>query len=130
MSIFKYTPFQEDNSLLSKKIYTFNPITGTQFNNPGPITITVQNTDSFWLPSESWLEFEGTLGATAGEYTKDSLISFCNNGILYLFDNIKYLLSGTEIESVFHPGHACTVINLAKYSAAYNTGPGLLQCWA
>ena len=51
--------FSVDESISNKQVYAFNPITGTQLNNPGSITITVQNSDNFYLPSESWLEFEG-----------------------------------------------------------------------
>ena len=55
------------------------------------------------------------------------MITFANNGILYLFDNIKYLLSSAEIESVFNPGHVSNIIGLAKYSSNYKKG--LIQCW-
>ena len=53
--------FAVDESICNKETYIFNTITGTQLNNPGSITIIVQNTDNFYLPSESWLEFEGEL---------------------------------------------------------------------
>ena len=62
--------------------------------------------------------------STGDVYTKASIISLTNNGIL--FDNIKYLLSGSEIESVFNPGHASNIIGLAKYPSSYNIG--LNQC--
>ena len=121
--------FAVDESISSKQTYAFNPITGTQLNNPGSITITVQNSDNFYLPSESWLEFEGELKkSTTGNYTDTDLISFVNNGILFLFDNIKYLLSSTEIESVFNPGHVSNIIGLAKYPSSYEKG--LIQCWS
>ena len=62
------------------------------------------------------------------DYTKAESITFVNNGILFLFDSIKYLLSSNEIESVNNPGTISNIIGVAKYSAAYS--PGLLQCWA
>ena len=121
--------FSVDESISSKQTYAFNPITGTQLNNPGSITITVQNSDNFYLPSESWLEFEGVLKkSTTGNYTDTDLITFVNNGILFLFDNIKYLLSSAEIESVFNPGHVSNIIGLAKYPSSYEKG--LIQCWS
>ena len=120
--------FSVDESISNKQVYAFNPITGTQLNNPGSITITVQNSDNFYLPSESWLEFEGELNkSTTGTYADTELITFANNGILFLFDNIKYLLSSTEIESVFNPGHVSNIIGLAKYPSSYKKG--LIQCW-
>ena len=120
--------YEVDESITSNEVYPFYPITGTQLNNPGSITITVQNSDNFYHPSNSWLEFEGVLKKVDGHnYTKTELITFANNGILYLFDNIKYLLSSTEIESVFNPGAVSNIIGLAKYSSSF---AGLIQCWA
>ena len=120
--------YMEDESISSDQVYGYYPITGTQLNQPGSITITIQNGCNFYQPSESWLEFEGQLeSATNVPFTKDSLISLANNGIMHLFDNIKYLLSSTEIESVFHPGHASTMIGMVTYPKPY--APGLNQCW-
>ena len=117
-----------DESISSYETYAFYPITGTQLNNPGSTTITVQNSDNFYHPANSWLEFEGQLKKSDGAYGADDLITFANNGILYLFDNIKYQLSSTEIESVFNPGAVSNIIGLAKHSSSYSAG--LIQCWA
>ena len=121
--------YTEDESISGYETYSFNPETETQLNNPGNITITVQNSDNFYHPANSWLEFEGQLKKAGGNYAAEDLITFVNNGILYLFDNIKYLLSSSEIESVFNPGTVSNIIGLAKYSTSYNS-QGLIQCWA
>ena len=120
--------YKTDESIANKETYAFYPITGTQLNNPGSVTIHVQNSDNFYLPSESWIEFEGVLKKAAGNYAAADLITFANNGILHLFDNIKYLLSSTEIESVFNPGTVSNIIGLAKYPTSFQKG--LIQCWA
>ena len=117
-----------DDSIDNYETYSFYPITGTQLNNPGSITITVQNSDNFYHPANSWLEFEGQIKKGAADYLKADLITFANNGILYLFDNIKYLLSSTEIESVFNPGAVSNIMGLAKYSTSFTSG--LIQCWS
>ena len=62
-----------------------------------------------------------------GAFVASDLITFANNGIMFLFDNIKYLLSSTEIESVYNPGHVSNIISLAKNN---NDFQGLLQCWS
>ena len=118
-----------DDSIDNYETYSFYPITGTKLNNPGSITITVQNSDNFYHPANSWLEFEGQIRKTGDTvYADGDLVALANNGILYLFDNIKYLLSSTEIESVFNPGAVSNIIGLAKYSSAFESG--LIQCWA
>ena len=123
--------YTEDNSIKSLEPYAFQPISGTQLNGAGQITIRIENQDAFFLPRRSWLQIEGKLvkAAAGTAYANDDLISLTNNGIMHLFDNIKYQLSGQEIESVYHPGQATTMMGLVKYSSDYNTGPGLNECW-
>ena len=120
--------YKIDESIDNYETYSFNPITGTQLNNPGSITITVQNSDNFYHSANSWLEFEGQIKKAATDYADTDLITLANNGILYLFDNIKYLLSSTEIESVFNPGAVSNIMGLAKYSSNFKSG--LIQCWS
>jgi len=122
--------YSEDNSIRALEPYAFQPISGTQLNGAGQITIRIENQDAFFHPRRSWLQIEGKLVKTAGTaYTGTELISLTNNGIMFLFDNIKYQLSGQEIETVYHPGHASTILGLTKYSADFNSGAGLNQCW-
>ena len=122
--------YKIDESIVSYEYYNFYPITGSQLNNPGAITITVQNGDNFYHPSQSYLEFEGVLKHTNGAYTQDQLITFANNGILFLFDSMRYELSSTEIESVFNLGHCTNILGLARFSSQYNKTVGLNQCWS
>ena len=120
--------YKIDESIDNYETYSFYPITGTQLNNSGSITITVQNSDNFYQPANSWLEFEGEIKKGTGNFAATDLITFANNGILHLFDNIKYLLSSSEIESIFNPGTVSNVIGLAKYPSSFKSG--LIQCWA
>ena len=123
----KYT---EDESILSYETFTYYPITGTQINSSGPIVIQVNNSDNFFHPSESYLEFEGCLKNGAGHFADTALITFVNNAMMYLFDNIRYELNNTEIESVFYPGQATTLFGLAMYSTNFNNGCGLNMSWS
>ena len=52
---------EEDESVVNYQFYQFYPETGTQLNNPRNVTITVNNSDNFYHPAYSWLEFEGQL---------------------------------------------------------------------
>ena len=62
-----------------------------------------------------------------GVYAAGDIVTLTNNAILYLFSNIKYHLSGNEIESVNEPGQATTIMGLLKYQPTF---PGLNQCWS
>ena len=104
--------YAEDNSIKSLEKYVYQPISGTQLNGAGQITIRIENQDAFFYPRRSSLQIEGKLVKAAADavYADADLISLTNNGLMYLFDNIKYQLSGQEIESVYHPGHASTML--------------------
>ena len=122
--------FAVDESITDYETYAFNPITEIQLNNPGSITITIQNSDNWYHMCNSRLEFEGQLvKASDGKpFEAADKISFANNGIMFLFDNIKYLLSSAGIESVYNPGIASNILGMAKYSSNY--APRVKQCWA
>ena len=123
--------YTEDDSIKSFETYAFQPISGTQLNSAGQITIRVENQDAFFYPRKSWLQIEGKLVKADGTlYADGDMIALTNNGPLFLFDNVKYELSGQEIESVYHPGQATTILGLAKYPANFNQGPALNQCWS
>ena len=120
--------YKDDDSIKSLQTYAFQPISGTQLNDAGQITIRIENQDAFFYPRRSWLQIQGKLvkATDDGLYADTDMVSLVNNGLMFLFDNIKYELSGQEIESLYHPGHATTILGLAKYSSSK---VGLNQCW-
>ena len=120
----------EDDSVVAYEYYQFYPETGTQYNNPGNITITVHNSDNFYHPSRSWLEFEGQVVKTAADaaYAKGDAISFVNYGILHLFDLMKYTLNNAPIETVFNPGMVANILGLATFPD--NFKQGLIESWS
>ena len=124
--------FTFDESIESYETYAYQPITGTQLNGAGQIIIRVENQDAFFHPRKSWLQIEGKLvkSAASAVYADADKVALVNNGLMYLFDNIKYELNGQEIESVYHPGAASTILGLVKYPPDFNKGPGLNQCWS
>ena len=87
--------YKEDDSIKSYETYAYHPITGTKLDDPGQITIRIENQDAFFFPRRSWLQIDGQLvkEADGGAYIAGNLISLTNNGSMYLFDN-KYELSG------------------------------------
>ena len=121
-----------DDSIQSYKRFAYLPISGTNLNNANPIVIRVENSDNYFRPSDSEIEFEGEVvkSADGSKYTHaEALLALINNGIMFLFDNIKYELSSKEIESVYQPGQATTMFGLLTKNNCYNNGGGLNSCW-
>ena len=48
---------------------------------------------------------------------------------MHLFSNIKYQLSGQEIESLFHPGQATTMLELLKFPDDFHKSIALKLLW-
>ena len=123
--------YSEDDSIRSYEVHEYQPITGTQLNKPGEIRITVEAQDEFFHPHESYLLVEGNLvkDADGSAYVATDVVTLTNNAIMYLFSNIKYELSGHEIESINYPGQATSMLGLLKYSDDFSRSQGLNQCW-
>ena len=93
-----------DESIQEYEFHEYEPVTGTSLNNPGEIRINIETQDLFTHPSQSYLIFEGQLTKSDGRtYVDADLATLTNNALMHLFSNIKYQLSGQEIESLFHP---------------------------
>ena len=119
-----------DESIEEYEYHEYEPITGTNLNNPGEIRITVETQDIFYHPSESYLIIEGQLTKSDGTaYADANVVTITNNGLMHLFSNMKYQLSGQEIESLFYPGQATTMLGLLKYPDDFQKSQGLNQLW-
>ena len=98
--------------------------------NSGDIRINIETQDIFTHPSESFLLIEGCLTKDDNTlYANGDVISLINNGMMYLFKNIRYQLSGQDIENVMHPGQATTMLGLLKYPDDFSKSQGLNQLW-
>ena len=120
-----------DESIQEYDFHDYHPVTGTSLNNPGEIRINIETQDLFTHPSQSYLIFEGQLTKSDGSaYVDTDLATLTHNGIMHLFSNITYRLNGQEIESVFNPGQATTMLGLLTYPDDFSRAEGLNQCWA
>ena len=64
-----------DESIEEYEYHEYEPITGSNLNNPGEIRITVQTQSIFYHPSESYLLFEGQLTKKDGTaYANDKVV--------------------------------------------------------
>ena len=124
-----------DDSIYEYEYKEYNPVAGTNLNR-GSIVITIESQDIYTHPAESFLIIEGRLiklavgpGGTDIPYDRDSLISLINNGIMYLFSDVRYHLASHEIEVLQNPGYATTMLGMLKYPDDFNKSQGLNQLW-
>ena len=90
---------EEDDSITSLEFHEYGPQTGVNLNNQGEIHITIESQDSFFQPCQAYLTLEGQLQKSDGMLYDDAdVVTLTNNRLMYLFNNIRYSLSGQEIE--------------------------------
>ena len=119
-----------DESIKSCEYDGYQPITGTQLNSAGQITIAIENQDQFLHLHNSYLLIEGDgLEADNTRYGDADLIILTNNGQLYRFSSLKLTLAGQTVKHVNYPGQATSPLGLPSYSSPYYKGCGLAQCW-
>lgn len=105
-----------DESLWEKEYHTHHPYASSKFGNNDEIRIPIQQQDAYTLPCESYLYIEGRVtkkdGTTAG-----STVPFINNPMAYLFEEIRYELSGITVDSTKRVGISSTLKNLVSLSS-------------
>ena len=119
-----------DDSIYEYEYKEYNPIAGAPLNR-GSIVITIESQDIYTHPAESYLIVEGNLvkNADGSVYDADTLITLINNGIMYLFSDVRYHLASHEIEVLQNPGHATTILGMLKFPDDFSKSQGLNQCW-
>ena len=127
-----------DDSIYEYEYKEYNPIAGKAGDlNRGSIVIVIEAQDIYTHPAESFLIIEGELikgarglnGAIV-RYADADLATLINNGIMYLFSDVRYHLASHEIEVLQNPGYATTMLGMLKYPDDFNKSQGLNQLWA
>ena len=123
-------PLLVDNSVESYPYHEYNPIVGTNLNNVNSeIRIVIENQDVFTHPSKSFLVIKGRLTKADGtSYTDADAIALVNNGIMFLFNSIKYHIGDKLIDELNYPGYATTMKGLLSYGNAEQLGM-VDSCW-
>jgi len=90
---------QIDESIKEYKFHNYEPIAGTNLNNPGEIRINIETQDLFTHPCESYLVFDGKLVKKADDpaYAIGDVITLTNNAVMHLFSNINTNIQGKKL---------------------------------
>ena len=123
-------PTTVDESVEKYEFHEYEPVARTNLNSAGEVRINIELQDLFTHPSESYLQFEGRLTKADGTaYANADAVALTNNGLMHLFSQITYSLSNQEVESVYHPGQATTMLGMLKYPDDFAKAQGLNQLW-
>ena len=119
-----------DDSIYEYEYKEYNPIVGTDYNR-GSIVLTIESQDIYTHPAESFLIIEGQLKKNNNNVYDDGVdvVTLINNGMMYLFSDIRYHLASHEIEVLQNPGHATTMLGMLKYPDDFTKSQGLNQLW-
>ena len=119
-----------DDSIYEYEYKEYNPIVGTDLSR-GSIVLTIESQDVYTHPAESFLVIEGRLviNANNNAYAAGDNIILTNNGLMYLFSDVRYHLASHEIEVLQNPGQATTMLGLLKYPDDFSKSFGLNQLW-
>ena len=120
-----------DDSIYEYEYKEYNPIAGNIGDlNRGSIVIVIEAQDIYTHPAESFLIVEGELIKNDNtRYLQDDEVALINNGIMYLFSDVRYHLASHEIEVLQNPGHASTMLGMLKFPDDFSKSQGLNQCW-
>ena len=129
-----------DDSIYEYEYKEYNPIAGTDVNR-GSIVITIESQDIYTHPAESFLIIDGKLikeAVAAGPnppagadipYANADEVALINNGMMYLFSDVRYHLASHEMEVLQNPGQATTMLGLLKYPDDFSKSFGINQLW-
>ena len=131
-----------DDSIYEYEYKEYNPIAGNIGDlNRGSIVIVIEAQDIYTHPAESFLIVDGRLTLKDDRAVNpvvddpkalkdDDVVTLINNGIMYLFSDVRYHLASHEIEVLQNPGYATTMLGMLKYPDDFNKSQGLNQLWA
>ena len=124
-----------DDSIYDYEYKEYNPIAGTDLNR-GSIVLTIEAQDIYTHPAESFLIIDGHLRKSARDgagrvhnYGNGDTVTLINNGMMYLFSDVRFHLASHEIEVLQNPGQATTMLGLLKYPDDFTKSQGLNQLW-
>lgn len=103
-----------DERLWEKEYHTHHPYASSKLQNNDEIRIPIQQQDLYTLPCESYLYIEGKV--TKADGTVGTKVPFINNPMAFLFEEIRYELSGVVVDSTKRLGITSTLKSLVSSS--------------
>lgn len=108
--------YADDCKITQMQYHSFLPYSNTAMSSNDEIRITIQNMDSYTLPSESYLYIEGEVVLPKDALTGVGEYSFTNNGLAFLFSEMRYELNGVEVQKLKTPGISSSLKGYCAYT--------------
>lgn len=105
--------YVSDCTITQMQFHSFLPYSNNAFSNNDEIRICIQNMDAYTLPCESYIYIEGEIKLPTDS---KGTFNFTNNGLAFLFSEMKYELNGIEIQKLKYPGISSTLKGYCSYS--------------
>lgn len=99
-------PFN-DTTIEEFQFHSYQPSITGNINYNDEVRISINELDAFTFPANSYLYIEGKMLTDAGAVPKK--LHFINNGIAFLFRELRYELNGVVIDSVRNVGLVSTI---------------------
>lgn len=93
------------------EFHTHKPYASSTFNNNDEIRLPISQQDIITAPFDSYLHIKGKVTATKAANAEADW-SFVNNAMAFLFDDIRYEISGVEVDRTKNVGITTTIKNL------------------
>lgn len=103
-----------DETLWEKEYHTHNPYASSKLGNNDEIRIPIQHQDAYTLPCESYIYIEGRV--TKSDGTTGTKVPFINNPMAFMFEEIRYEISGIVVDSTKKVGISSTLKGLVSLS--------------
>jgi hypothetical protein len=100
-----------DEIITGIEYHTHKPYASTTYKNNDEIRIPISQQDIITVPYESYLFIAGKCTGKKLDGT-DAPVKFVNNAIAFLFDDIRYEISGIEVDKIKNLGITTTMKNL------------------
>ena len=86
-----------DQSIIKASYHPYAPYNALTINSSDEVRICINNQDLITLPSQSYLYIKG-------KFTDKDNGHFIQNGLSFLFDEIRYEIASKEVDSFRNPG--------------------------
>ncbi|KAL4105041.1 hypothetical protein QTP88_012102 [Uroleucon formosanum] len=93
--------YVDECKITQMNYHSFTPFSNMSLSNNDEIRISILNMDSYTLPCESYIYIEGKVIKPADAVGD---VRFSNNGLAFLFSEMRYEINGVEIQKLKSPG--------------------------